>query len=210
MSTAPTNPDTSETTTTSGRTERPGRHRSSSSHADVLRRLAPVTSVTCFIALTVAANTATQRWGLVPVGFGLSATAGTWAAGLVLLARDWIHELWNRAGVYSAILAGALAAAGTADPRLVAASGVAFAVAELVDLAVYQPMRRRGWIRAALASNAAGAVADTVIFLAIAGFPIAAALPGQLFAKMTATIAVIGTVVACRALLRHRLRPRRS
>jgi uncharacterized PurR-regulated membrane protein YhhQ (DUF165 family) len=75
-----------------------------------------------------------------------------------------------------------------------------------VDLAVYQPLRRRGWIRAALASNTVGAVVDTVLFLTIAGFPIAGTVPGQLFAKMTATVAVVAVVVACRALLRHRLR----
>ncbi|WP_212825307.1 VUT family protein [Polymorphospora rubra] len=168
-----------------------------------------MTAVTCFVSLAVVANLATARWGLIPVGLGLHATAGTWAAGLVLLARDWVHEHWNRAGLFAAILAGTLACAGTAGPRLAVASGIAFAIAELVDLAVYQPLRRRGWIRAATASNAAGALVDTVIFLAIAGIPVATAIGGQLFAKMTATLAVIGAVVACRALLRHRVRPRR-
>ena len=86
------------------------------------------------------------------------------------------------------------------------ASATAFVLSELADLIVYQPLRRRGWLRAVIASNAVGAPVDTVLFLALAGFPIWAAVPGQLLAKATATAIPVAVVLATRALLRHRVR----
>jgi uncharacterized PurR-regulated membrane protein YhhQ (DUF165 family) len=82
-------------------------------------------------------------------------------------------------------------------------------LSEVADLIVYQPLRRRGWLRAVIASNAVGAPIDTILFLALAGFPIWAAVPGQLLAKATATAIPVGLVLAARtasAVLRHRVR----
>ena len=86
------------------------------------------------------------------------------------------------------------------------ASATAFVLSELADLLVYQPLRRRGFVRAVIASNAVGAPVDTILFLALAGFPIWAAVPGQLLAKATATAIPVAVVLAARAVLRHRLR----
>ena len=41
-----------------------------------------------YLLTVVAANWLTDRYGLVPVGFGLLVTAGTFAAGLSLVCRD--------------------------------------------------------------------------------------------------------------------------
>ncbi len=60
---------------------------------------------------------------------------------------------------------------------------------------------------AVVASNAVGAPVDTILFLALAGFPIWAAVPGQLLAKATATAVPVACLLGARALLRHRLRP---
>jgi len=160
-----------------------------------------------FAAAVTAANWLTSRYGFIPVGLGLSATAGTYAAGLCLLARDWVHDTAGRAAVLAAIAAGGLASAAMAGPRLAVASAAAFVVSELADLLVYQPLRRHGFIRAVVASNAVGAPVDTILFLALAGFPIWAAVPGQLLAKATATAVPVACLLGARALLRHRLRP---
>ena len=140
----------------------------------------------------------------------MTATAGTAAAGLCLLARDWVHHAAGRAAVLACIAAGAALSAALAAPRLALASAAAFTLSELADLLVYQRLRRHGWIAAALASNAAGAPVDTVLFLALAGFPIWPAVPGQLWVKAIATVVPVTLVAAIRALLRHRLRPTRS
>ena len=160
-----------------------------------------------FIATVVAANVLTAVYGLVPAGLGLTATAGTAAAGATLLARDWVHDAAGRRAVLACITAGALLSAVLAEPRLALASATAFAVSELADLAVYQPLRRRGLLRAVLASNAVGAPLDSIVFLTLAGLPVWAALPGQLWVKTLATVIPVAVVSVARAVLRHRLRP---
>ena len=172
------------------------------------RRLVAVAAVAVFAACVTAANLLTARYGLIPVGFGLSATAGTWAAGLCLTARDWVHDAAGRTAVLAAIAAGALAGAATASPRLAVASAAAFVASELADTAVYQPLRRRSWAAAVAASNTIGALVDTLLFLHLAGFTVTGAvLAGQLTAKTAATLAVLIPAVVTRAVLRHRLQP---
>lgn len=160
-----------------------------------------------FLGCVVTANVLTARYGLIPVGFGIVATAGTWAAGLTFAARDWLHEVAGRAAVLAAIVGGAALSMALAGPRLAIASGIAFAISETADMLVYEPLRRRTWVGAVLASNTVGAAIDTVAFLALAGFPIWVALPGQMLAKTTATVAVVVPLVVCRAVLRNRVRP---
>lgn len=55
-----------------------------------MTRLAGAAAV--FITAVVLANVMTARLGLVDVGFGLMTTAGTFAAGFALLARDIVQQ----------------------------------------------------------------------------------------------------------------------
>lgn len=135
-----------------------------------------------FVATVWLANWLTSRYGFVPVGFGYTATAGTLAAGLSFGLRDALHELAGRWVVAAAIVAGALLSAFV-SPSLALASGVAFLLSETADLAVYEPLRRRRWVAAVIASNLVGALVDTVVFLHLAGFPIRVALTGQMLGK---------------------------
>ncbi|MDX3214555.1 VUT family protein [Streptomyces sp. ME02-6991-2B] len=162
-----------------------------------------VAAVTAYAAAIAAANALTARYGVVPVAPGLTVTAGTYAAGAALLARDAVQDTAGRAWVAVGILAGALLTAATA-PALAAASTVAFLLAEAADTAVYTPLRRHGWGRAALASGAVGALLDTLAFLALAGFPITtAAVAGQLAGKaIWATAVPVAAVTAYRAIRR--------
>jgi uncharacterized PurR-regulated membrane protein YhhQ (DUF165 family) len=169
----------------------------------------PALAAIAFAGTIVAANTLTRRYGLIDVGFGLIATAGTAAAGLTLLTRDWLHDVAGRRAVLAAIGVGAAVSAALTGGLLACASAAAFLLAELTDLLVYQRLRRHGWIPAALASNMVGAPVDTVVFLALAGLPVWAALPGQLWVKALATVVPLIVVAVARALLRHRLRPAR-
>ncbi|MFE6954678.1 VUT family protein [Streptomyces sp. NPDC057696] len=84
------------------------------------------------------------------------------------------------------------------DPNLAMASTIAFAVAETMDFAVYEPLRRRGLLTAMLASNAIGLLADSLLFLTLA-FNSLAYLPGQILGKTWMTLAA----VAALALLRR-------
>lgn len=160
-------------------------------------------AVAAFLTLIVVANWLTSNYGLIPVGFGLVATAGTWAAGLVLLARDVVQDTAGHKVMLTCIAVGAILSAALASPQIALASGMAFALSELLNWAVYTPIRRHGWARAVVPSNIAGAFLDTVVFLSIAGFPIWSAVPGQMLAKTVATLAVVIPVVVIRALLRQ-------
>lgn len=150
-----------------------------------------------------AANWLTQKHGMVPAGFGLITTAGTYAAGVALLLRDVVQDTLGRAWVLFGIAAGATLTLAT-SPTLAVASATAFLAAEVADMAVYTPLRKRGWARAALASNMVGAVVDTLLFLFLAGFPIAAAtVGGQLTGKLLwATLLPVAVIVTVRQV-RH-------
>lgn len=150
-----------------------------------------------FLACILAANYVTTQYGMVSVGFGLVATAGTYLAGLSFVLRDAVQDAMGRWAVVPLIVIGAGLSYLVSDPFIALASGVAFLVSELADLAVYTPLRRRGYIQAAVASNVVGAFVDTFLFLSIAGFPLAA-WQGQVVGKLAITAAVVLAVVAVR------------
>ena len=149
-----------------------------------------------FIATVVGANWALATFGIVPIGFGLTAPAGVFAAGLAFSLRDWLHEAGGRAWVLVAIVVGA-SLSYAIEPTFAIASGVAFACSELLDFAVYTPLRKRGWGPAVLASNAAGMVADSALFLWLA-FGSLQFIEGQLVGKAYMTVAAIAVIWLCR------------
>jgi uncharacterized PurR-regulated membrane protein YhhQ (DUF165 family) len=170
-----------------------------------VNRLIAIAATAIYIAAIVTANIMTEHLGLVPVGFGLLVTAGTFAAGFALLARDFVHEAGGLRLVLAAIAIGAALSWFMATPALAIASTVAFTAAELVDLLVFTPLRRHGFARAALASNAVSAPVDTVVFLALAGFPLTwPAVLGQLVGKLLwATLVPLALYVGGRRAVRR-------
>lgn len=158
-----------------------------------------------YVATVFAANWATSGLGLVPAGFGLTVTAGTYAAGLALGVRDALQDAAGVRWVVAGILGGA-ALSAVVSPALAVASGAAFLLSESLDLAVYTPLRRRGFRRAVVASNVVGAVVDTLVFLYLAGFPVTAqSVGGQLVVKavwVTASFLLVAEVIR-RAVSRH-------
>lgn len=154
-----------------------------------------------FVAAIVAANYLTTAYGFVSVGLGLTASAGTYAAGAALGLRDLIQDGLGRWGVLVVILVGAGVSFAVSDPRIAIASAVAVLVSEIADLAVYTPLRQRSWPAAVLASNTVGALVDTVAFLTIAGFWAWGAVPGQMVGKVIwATLVPLGLIYAVRSL----------
>lgn len=155
-----------------------------------------------FIAVVWLANWAIDEWGFVSVGFGLMAPAGVYFAGAAFTLRDIVHQTLGRSWVLLGIVVGAALSAGISDTgRIALASGVAFFVSELFDLAVYEPLRERGFARAVLASNAVGLVIDSVLFLSIA-FGSLAFLEGQIVGKAWVTLATVAAIVVIREVWR--------
>jgi uncharacterized PurR-regulated membrane protein YhhQ (DUF165 family) len=170
---------------------------------------APIAAV--YLCSIVLANWLTTHYGFVPVGFGRTATAGTFAAGGALVVRDLLQDAIGRVGVALLIIVGAGLSYLVAASFIATASCAAFLVSEALDMAVYTPLRKRAefgdnrWALAVGAAALVGAVADTLIFLSIA-FGRAAvmpALPGQLIGKAEVAVALIVMGVTSRAVLRQ-------
>lgn len=163
-----------------------------------------------YVATIYGANALTKRYGFLPVfWFGLSATAGTYAAGLAFVARNLVQETLGRRLVLVAIVAGAALSWVLTSHSLALASGTAFLLSETADFLVYTPIRgkarsSRGWAFAAVGGNVAGTIVDTFVFLSIAGFPLWANVPGQLLGKAYATGVYLGIGWAVQRTLRGR------
>lgn len=173
--------------------------------ATTTRKWLPL-AVAAYAAAILAANLMTARMGLVPVGFGMLVTAGTFAAGFALLARDAVQRCGGIRWGLGAIAAGGALSWVFASPQLAIASTVAFIGAELIDFAIYTPLRaRRGFATAAVASNIVSAPIDTVLFLALAGFPLTVgAVAGQFVGKVLwATLVPVGLYLIARAATHH-------
>lgn len=156
-----------------------------------------VAAAVAYVGTVLAANWAVQRYGVVPVGFGLMAPAAVYFVGLAFTLRDLVHELLGRAAVLVAIVTGA-ALSALVSPRFALASAIAFLLSELADFAVYAPLRERHWLRAVAASNVLGLVLDSVVFLWLA-FGSFAFLPGQIVGKAWMTVAAIVVLALIRS-----------
>lgn len=154
---------------------------------------APRYLAAAFVAVIIASNALTYGLGVVQV-LGLTATAGTWTAGLAFAVRDHLQQTGGTRWVLSTVVAGAVLSA-TLSPSLALASGAAFLLSELADWAVYTPLRAKGRTRAALASNVVGAFVDTAVFLVIAGFPLNM-LTTQVVVKVLASTVLVGGIRA--------------
>lgn len=124
---------------------------------------------------------------LLPVGFGLMAPSGTYAAALVLVLRDLLQRVAGRGWALAVILPG-VAITALMSPQLALASGTAFCLSELADFAVYTPLAKRGLAKAVLASATVGNLVDSTVFLTLAGIPLAAAWPGLVVGKAWAIL----------------------
>jgi len=126
------------------------------------------------IALIVASN-----W-LVQFPIELGAVLGlplliTWAA-FTYPATFLVTDLTNRRHgpyvarrvIYAGFAVGIALSAILATPRIAVASGTAFLVAQLLDVTVFNWLRRQPWWQAPLAASLLGSVVDTAIFFSIA------------------------------------------
>ena len=126
-------------------------------------------AVSVYIAAIVAANLSVAAWGpwVSPINAFL-------LIGLDLALRDTLHERW-RGNRLMLRMGGLIAAAGAISYVLNPASGmiaiasvVAFTAGGLADALIYQTLIRKPYLARANASNAGGAVVDSLLFPTIA------------------------------------------
>ncbi|TXL72841.1 queuosine precursor transporter [Vineibacter terrae] len=109
----------------------------------------------------------------------------TWGA-LTYPATFFVTDLANRAFgprrarqvVYVGFAAGIVASLLLAPWRIALASGTAFLVGQLLDIVVFDRLRRAPWWQAPFAGSALGSIVDTVLFFGVAFVGIFPLLPG--------------------------------
>ncbi len=122
--------------------------------------------VLAMIAVVVVSNILVQH----PINDWLTYGALTYPAAF------FVTDLTNRAhgpaaarravrwGFFCAVAISAL----LATPRIAVASGAAFLAAQLLDVTVFNRLRRRSWWQAPLASSLIGSALDTTVFFSVA------------------------------------------
>jgi uncharacterized PurR-regulated membrane protein YhhQ (DUF165 family) len=117
--------------------------------------------------------------------------------GAALVFRDMVQEAGGIRAALFAILLGGVLSFTFAPPALVVASVAAFVLAELADLAVYTPLRKRAIYAAVIASGMVGSVIDSAVFLWMA-FGSLDFIAGQVVGKMWMSILAAPLVMLMR------------
>jgi uncharacterized PurR-regulated membrane protein YhhQ (DUF165 family) len=91
-----------------------------------------------------------------------------------------------------------------ASPRIALASGTAFLVGQLLDILIFQRLRRGSWWRAPLVSSSTGSVIDTAVFFSLAfagtGLPWVTLAFGDLGVKLLLALVFLAPFRAVLAL----------
>jgi hypothetical protein len=119
------------------------------------------------MAAVVAASNVLVQY---PVGPFL--TWGAFTYPFAFLATDLVNRRSGPAAARRVVVVGFAAAVALsvwlATPRIALASGTAFLAAQLLDVALFDRLRRGAWWRAPLVSSAAGSAVDTALFFSLA------------------------------------------
>lgn len=133
--------------------------------------------IAAMIGVVAASNVLVQY----PVGFlGLQEvlTYGAFSYPLAFLVNDLTNRRFGpavtRRVVYVGFALAVLLSIWLATPRIAFASGTAFLVGQLLDITVFNRLRRMDWWQAPLAGSVLGSALDTAIFfsMAFAGDPV--------------------------------------
>ena len=122
--------------------------------------------VAAMAVLVTASNILVQY----PVGDFL--TWGAFTYPFAFLVTDLTNRRHGPAAARRVVLVGFAVAVALsiwlATPRIAIASGAAFLTAQLLDVAVFDRLRRGAWWRAPLASSLLGSALDTALFFTLA------------------------------------------
>lgn len=134
-----------------------------------MTRLLP--AILAMAAVVVASNI------LVQFLFGDWLTWGAFTYPLAFLVTDISTRLYGAAAARRVVFAGfavgvacsfVAAALDATTFRIALGSGIAFLAAQLLDVAIFDRLRRGPWWRAPLASSLVGSTVDTALFFTIA------------------------------------------
>lgn len=153
-----------------------------------LRRLVlPVSAMT----LVVVASNILVQYPFAPFGLGDYLTWGAFTYPVAFLVTDLTNRRYGPKMARQLVAAGFVIAVILsiyfATPRIAIASGAAFLFGQLLDISVFNRLRRQSWWRAPLVGSVIGSAIDTALFFSLA-------FAGD--ADMSGPVALFGTEVA--------------
>jgi queuosine precursor transporter len=135
--------------------------------ADTTRSFSMIVGAVAAMTLIVVASNILVQY---PVNDWL--TWGAFTYPLAFLVTDLANRRLGPAAARRVVFVGfalaVLCSAVLATPRIALASGTAFLVAQLLDVVVFDRLRRGIWWRAPLVSSVLGSTIDTVLFFTLA------------------------------------------
>ncbi|MEL6480560.1 MAG: queuosine precursor transporter [Pseudomonadota bacterium] len=127
------------------------------------------------VAILAMAVIVTASNVLVQVPFNTWLTWGAFTYPFAFLVTDLANRLHGPAAARKVVLAGfalaVLLSIWLATPRIALASGTAFLVAQMLDVAVFDRLRQGSWWRAPAVSSLLGSAVDTALFFSLAFAP---------------------------------------
>lgn len=161
--------------------------------------------VAAMVAVVALSNYAVQ----FPINEWLTWGAFTYPAAFLVtdLTNRTLGPKAARQVIYAGFALAVVLSVWLAAPRIAVASGMAFLVAQLLDVAVFNRLRAGAWWRAPLVSSTFGSIVDTALFFSIAfagsGLPWITWAVGDFGVKM----AMAGIMLLPFRLLMPALRP---
>jgi uncharacterized PurR-regulated membrane protein YhhQ (DUF165 family) len=120
----------------------------------------------------VAASNFLVQFPFAHLGLQDLLTWGAFTYPVAFLVTDLTNRRFGpqaaRRVVYAGFAIAVVLSVWLASPRIAIASGSAFLVAQLIDVAVFDRLRQARWWKAPLVSSVIGSVVDTVIFFSLA------------------------------------------
>lgn len=124
------------------------------------------------MALVVLASNILVQYPFEPLGLRDDLTWGAFSYPFAFLVTDLTNRHFGardtRRVVYAGFVAAVLLSAWLATPRIAAASGLAFLLAQLLDVEIFERLRRHAWWVPPFASSLVSSALDTVVFFTLA------------------------------------------
>jgi queuosine precursor transporter len=124
------------------------------------------------MAVVVLASNILVQYPFEPFGLSDYLTWGAFSYPFAFFVTDLTNRrfgAWNtRKVVYAGFVAAIGLSAWFATPRIAVASGLAFLLAQLLDVEIFDRMRRRAWWVPPFLSSLVSSAVDTVVFFTLA------------------------------------------
>jgi queuosine precursor transporter len=135
------------------------------------------------MAMVVLASNILVQYPFEPFGLADTLTWGAFSYPFAFLVTDLANRHLGagktRRVVYAGFVVAVALSAWLATPRIATASGLAFLVAQLIDVEIFDRLRRHAWWMPPFLSSLLSSALDTAIFFTLA-FSCAGAIDGTL------------------------------